>query len=193
MAIHPQGGSWCATVQMLITGATLANWQSPIQRLHCACVPSSKSRACVSLLVPDVDWFSGSPRWPLFHNCTFHPSAPTRLSFHVNRQWWPKPKSAQARPGVQLLCGPLTGSHPDPLHHYVSPDWESILLDRSVLFTPTTGLTVQTWVWATQNLNCQCLIPGQTFKQILLFPLLCGVFANSNSWSANHTPAMQCI
>lgn len=76
MAIHPQGGSWCATVQMLITGATLANWQSPIQRSPCECVPSSKSRACVSLLIPDMDWFSGSPCWPLLHNTTLHPPPP---------------------------------------------------------------------------------------------------------------------
>lgn len=73
MVIHPQGGSWCATVQMLITAATLANWQRPIQCSPCECVPSSRSRARVSLHIPDMDWFSRSPCWPLLHNTTFHP------------------------------------------------------------------------------------------------------------------------
>lgn len=102
MAIHPQGGSWCATVQMLITGATLANWQSPIQRSPCEC---SKSRACVSLLIPDVDWFSGSPCWPLFHNTTLHPPPPPGCPSMLTDRVVSKTPTVQARPGVPLLCG----------------------------------------------------------------------------------------
>lgn len=91
--------------------ASLANWQSSIHCLLCEC-SLSKSRACVSSLIP---WCG--TRWRESPMTLFYSPRLTLLSFfYANRQ----SRGTLIRCSVALQDSKLTRSHPDSLHHHVN-------------------------------------------------------------------------
>lgn len=129
---------------MLITQASLANWQSSIHCLLCECV-LSKSRACLSSLIP---WCG--TRWRESPMTLFYSPRLTLLSFfYANRQ----SRGTLIHCSVALQDGKLTRSHPDSLHHHVNVHREFSLWNKRVLFKPTTRLTSLALVFTIPSLN----------------------------------------
>lgn len=144
--IH-RGGSWCCTVQMLITQTTLANWQSSIHCLLCECVPS-KSHGCAWSHLLMWECTQGVPTDPALQSSP-HLTSLILPPPHVNGQrWHTRPLWCCSWAGH---CGLLTRSHPGSLHHHVNVQWECSTLNNGVLFTLTTRLTSLDWLFDQPN------------------------------------------
>lgn len=121
MTIHPQGGSWCATVQMLITQATLANWQSSIHCSLCECV-LSKSQACVSSLISWCGTRHRESPLTLFYSPQL--TSPS-FFFYVNGQ----------SGGILIRCGAAVGDG-------AVAQWQGPIRTPSIIMSAFTGSSV---------------------------------------------------
>lgn len=105
---------------MLITQATLANWQSSIHSSPSEWV-LSKSQACMSSLISGCR--TGLRESPQPCSTVLRSLLPHFFfSTLTEREKWHPHPLCHCSGG--RLCDPLTKSHPDSLHHHVSLHWE---------------------------------------------------------------------